>query len=142
MNIKRLKNPEQLMKHIFGMEHEYVFVKDGVKQIDKGLHHLYQWWAERDGLALIRNKRIHPKTGIIKAEVFMNEKWVKKTFFSANWSPKKVVDKIAESINNVKGCPPLSKGSWRLEAYTDCGVKIRTIIKKNGTGVTSYPIWE
>ena len=69
----------------------------------------------------------------------MNNRWVEKTFFSPDWSREKVIRKILESWMNFIGVPKFDRGAYIVKSFTDCGIKIKTVIR-NGLFITSYPV--
>jgi len=141
VGIQELKNTDNYVKHVLGMEHDYRLAHNGVRQIDKGLHHVYKGIAERNGLVLIRDQEVHPVSGIIRCKVWMNNRWTFKTLFPSEWSPEKVIEKIMETIQKVEEPPQFDKGAWLLDKCTDCGMRIFTVVR-DGKLITSYPVWE
>ena len=57
----------------------------------------------------------------------------------ANWSPKKVVEKAAESLRNIFEVTQLEQGRLLFRGKTIENMIIETIIEADGEVVTFYP---
>jgi hypothetical protein len=69
----------------------------------------------------------------------------KGTFFPADWSRKKVIEKICEAYENFLKSgvlPREEKGKYVIEGFINEGIKIRMYITKNGVLKTAYPLLE
>ena len=139
--IRKIKKVDRLLKHTLGMEHQYKVTQSGVKQIDKGMHFVHRWRLIEAGKIKIQNQRIHPITKVVDCDIFMNGQWTQKTLWPTHWKTEQVVDKTIESLHNISR-QFIDKGRVVFEGKTDCGVKIRTVLETDGTGVSVYPIWD
>ncbi|MGB8366823.1 MAG: EndoU domain-containing protein [Candidatus Babeliales bacterium] len=68
-----------------------------------------------------------------------------KTFFPSNMPPEVVIETIMEAYKNFKGTPVLQKnGYFKIDSFTNEGVKIRIILKENKSDariVTAFPVF-
>lgn len=109
----------------------------------KGLHHDLNNTLEKSGLVKIMNKVID-KNGVYEGVVQWNGKLTNKTFFPAHWTRQKVIEKIIEGYDNftitTANCILEQNGVYRIESFTNCGVKIRMHITKSGHITTAFPL--
>jgi len=137
--IRKIKNVEKLIKHSLGMEHQYKATQSGVKQIDKGMHFLHRLRLVDTGKISIQNQHVRPITKVVECDIFMNGQWTQKTLWPTHWKTEQIVDKTIESLHNISR-QFIDKGRVVFEGKTDCGVKIRTVLETDGTGVSVYPL--
>ena len=108
-------------------------------------HHDWLGILEESGLVEFTKVEVDAN-GIYRANLVINGDYVKepKTFFPKDWSRKKVVEKIIESLKNLVNEPELrANGKWRITGKTTEGIHIRTIINPIKNKIeTSYPIFE
>ena len=68
-----------------------------------------------------------------------------KTFFPSNMPPEVVMETIMEAYKNFTGTPVLQKnGYFKIDSFTNEGVKIRIILKENESDarvVTAFPVF-
>jgi hypothetical protein len=88
-----------------------------------------------------------PKTiyaaGFYRSDLIIDKTIITKSFFPAEWTREKVINKIYEAYENFmnKGLQPISENNkYRIDAFIDEGVKIRMYITKNGVIKMAYPI--
>jgi hypothetical protein len=127
-------------KHIFGFD--LSFSKKGKPDFG-GFHHDLMNLFENSGVFEFANKVIH-QSGFYCADIIINGKRFKKSFFPAEWTREKVISKIYEVYENfIKngGIPELGpNGVYKIENYIQEGVEIRIYITQKGKVLTAYPI--
>jgi hypothetical protein len=128
-------------EHILGME----LKNYQKKQLKIGGFHLDPMnKIENSGIFEFKNKVISPN-GVYKADVMYNGKIAKweGTFFPADWSREKVISKIYEAYDNfIKngGSPDLMRDrKYKVEGFTQEGIKVVMHITENGLITSAYP---
>jgi hypothetical protein len=127
--------------HILGVELRMVGRKGRI--ILNGFHHDFMRAMEKAGVFEFANV-VKNKFGCYKADIIINGKSIRKTFFPAEWSRKKVIHKIYEAYDHFlqSGAKAIlqSGGTYKLVGYTSEGIEIEMIITKTGRLTTAYPI--
>ena len=134
-------------EHILGIEVTTTTKRSGlVEQAWNGFHSDYRNELRKMGIAKIKDKAKDGTTGFYKAQVTYKGITLPKTFFPSSWKPEKVVEKIIEAYKNFEGIFEfIGNGRFKIESFTNEGIKIRIIIQENASTakiVTAYPILE
>jgi hypothetical protein len=144
-----VENPEfesANLEHLFGAD-KLVKERAGgaIDAKYSGLHHDKGWKLVKKGkIEFLSERKIDPRTGAIKVERLTIEgKLIKdKTFFPAEWSRRKVIDKIIEASQNIVE-NSIKNGTTCLEfkGITEEGLEIWFVIKKEDKFlITAYPV--
>ncbi len=111
-----------------------------------GFHHDHLHKIRNSGLIEFINYTEEPN-GIYKAKwSYNNTKPKDSTFFPADWSPAKVIEKIIEACQNPITKPEYENGCWQISGITKENIEIFIVFKiitSNSQGiaklVTAYP---
>ena len=69
-----------------------------------------------------------------------NARPLKKSFFPAEWSPKKVAENIIEALGNLNAVDS-SGNRFVLTGFTSGGMELRFVVGLDGHLVTTYPFF-
>jgi|GEM_PF-6087746 len=141
MGISHVKITPAYLKHVSGIQVTEIFKKSGItKTIISGFHA----YRKNKMRKYLRNIKIHPKTGVIKADIhYKNIIRKDNIFFSSYWTDDKILRKVKEAIaNQVKEPKMQDNGRWLLPGITKDKVKIEIVVEKTGEFVTTYPQFE
>ena len=132
-------------KHILGIEELTWQCKELLKNI-KGFHHDFMNTFKNSGILEFTDQVMY-EHGFYRATVLYEGKKVKDggTFFPAEWSRRKVIEKIQEAYENFvkSGALPREKGGkYMIDGFIAEGIKIRMYITKNGVLKTAFPLLE
>lgn len=136
------KNPNRFLK----WDYKHVLTPDikikGKNIMLSGFHHDPGYLIENSGLIRLTNKRMGP-CGTYIADVWIGNRCFKdKTFFPANWSQEKIMEKTLEAYKDglAKEIPNLTReGKYWLKGFTSEGIEIEMIITQSGDVSTYYP---
>jgi len=145
--ITRVENPEfesANLEHLFGADK---LVKERASgAIDakySGLHHDKGWKLVKKGkIEFLSEAKVDPKTGAIKVERLTIEgKLIKdKTFFPAEWSRRKVIDKIIEASQHIVETVKKGITCDEVIGVTEEGMEILLVIRRADKFlITAYP---
>jgi hypothetical protein len=147
-NIARVKNPEfesANLEHLFGADK---LVKERASgAIDakySGLHHDKGWKLVKKGkIEFLSEAKVDPRTGAIKVERLKIEGIVydkPKTFFPAEWSRRKVIDKIIEASQHIVETVKKGITCDEVIGVTEEGMEILLVIRRADKFlITAYP---
>jgi hypothetical protein len=131
-------------KHILGIENLIWNRKGGLKIID-GFHHDFMNAFRKSGAFEFIDQTMY-NHGFYKATVLYEGNIVKNkgTFFPADWSREKVIDKIYEAANNFmkSGVKPTATkdNKYLIKGMIEEGIEIEMRITKNGHVIAAYPV--
>lgn len=135
-------------KHLFGIEKtQKVRASGDIEARYAGFHHDKNWKLVKNSkVKFLTEPKVDPKTGIVYVEKIAIEGVQlspPKTFFPAEWSRKKVIDKIVEASKNIDASKTKIKGMRQeLTGVTSEGMEVLMIIDENKTLVTAFPIFK
>jgi len=142
-----VENPEfesANLEHIFGAD-KLVKERAGgaIDAKYSGLHHDKGWKLVKKGkIEFLSEAKVDPKTGAIKVERLTIEgKLIKdKTFFPAEWSRRKVIDKIIEASQNIVETVKKGITCDEVIGVTEEGMEILLVIRRSDKFlITAYP---
>jgi hypothetical protein len=146
--ITRVANPEfesANLEHLFGAD-KLVKERAGgaVDAKYSGLHHDKGWKLVKKGkIEFLSEAKVDPKTGAIKVERLKIEGIPlkePKTFFPAEWSRRKVIDKIIEASKNIVETVDIGITCDQIVGITEEGMKILLVIRRADKFlITAYP---
>ena len=127
-------------EHILGLE---IYLTKKGKIALSGFHHDYQNAIEKSRV-IDFTKKIIDENGCYKVDLIVDGSRIPgKTFFPANWSREKVVNKIYEAydyfIKNGAIIERENGGKYLISGLTSEGIKIEMYITKAGEITTAYP---
>lgn len=133
-------------KHILGIE-ELIWKYEELLKNIKGFHHDFMNTFRNSGLFEFVNERMY-EHGFYKATILFKGQKVKEagTFFPAEWSREKVLEKIYEAyedfIKSGVKINPERDGKYIVNGLIKEGIEIEMHITQKGKIVTAYPILE
>jgi hypothetical protein len=132
-------------KHILGIEN-LTWNHNGFLDDIKGFHHDFMNTMKKSGVFEFSNQIMY-EHGFYKASILHEGAKVKHagTFFPAEWSRKKVIEKIKQAYENFiesGAFPPEKGGKYVIDGFIDEGIKIRMYVTKNGVLKTAFPLLE
>lgn len=133
-------------KHILGIENLTWNSKGALDKI-RGFHHDFMDAIKKSGILEFTDQVMH-EHGFYRATILYEGKKVKDagTFFPAEWSREKVIEKIYEAYNDfIKSgvkINPERDGKYIVNGFIKEGIEIEMHITQNGRVVTAYPILE
>ena len=133
------------LEHLFGAD-KLVKERAGgaVDAKHSGLHHDKGWKLEKKGkIEILSERKVDPRTGAVKVEKYRIERIVyekPKTFFPAEWSRRKVIDKIIEASQNIVETVKKGITCDEVIGITEEGMKILLVIRRADKFlITAYP---
>ena len=146
--ISRVANPEfesANLEHLFGAD-KLVKERAGgaVDAKYSGLHHDKGWKLVKKGkIEFLSEAKVDPKTGAVKVEKYKIERIVyekPKTFFPAEWSRRKVIDKIIEASQHIVETVKKGITCDEVIGVTEEGMEILLVIRRSDKFlITAYP---